>query len=85
MSNARDDAFKIFFSCGSTNRIGGSGESNLDALGVGWEERLLHFFLPSFGSRFLLCFLMIIVAIGCICEMLNHGYTYKIDDYALRD
>ena len=36
--NARDGTLSGFFSCGSTNRIGGSRESNLDALGVGWEE-----------------------------------------------
>ena len=36
--NARDDALSGIFSCGSTNRLEGSGASNLAALGVGWEE-----------------------------------------------
>jgi len=39
-----------FFSCGSTNMLGGSGASNLAALGVGWEEQLLHFVFPAFVS-----------------------------------
>ena len=50
---------EIFFSRGSTNRIGGSRASNFASLGVGWEEQLFHFRFPSIGSRFLLHFLMI--------------------------
>ena len=42
--NARDDALSGFFSCGSANRIGGSGSSNLVSLGIGWVERLLHLY-----------------------------------------
>ena len=34
-----------------------SGESNLVALVVGWEEQLLHFCFPSIGVGFLFCFL----------------------------
>ena len=48
--NARDGALSGFFSCGSTNRLRGSGASNLAALGVGWEERLFHFYFPSSGT-----------------------------------
>ena len=44
--NARDDALSVFFSCGSMNRLVGSGTSDLATLGVGWEERLFHFFFP---------------------------------------
>ena len=33
--NARDGTLSGFFSCGSTNRIGGSRASDLVALGVG--------------------------------------------------
>ena len=36
-----------FFSFGSANKIGGFAASNLDALGVGWEEQLLHFCFPN--------------------------------------
>jgi len=52
--NARDDALRGFFSCGSEKRLGGFLASNLDALGVGWEERIFRFYFPSSGSRFLL-------------------------------
>ena len=52
--NARDDALLGFFSCGSTNTLEGYRASNLDALGVGWEEQLFHFYFLSSGSRFLL-------------------------------
>ena len=31
----------------------GSGASNLAALRVGWEEKLLHFCFPNIGARFL--------------------------------
>ena len=51
--NARDDALRGFFSCGSEKRLGGFWASNLDALGVGWEERIFHFCFPSSGVRFL--------------------------------
>ena len=37
-NNARDGALSGFFSCGSANKIGGSGPSNLASLRVGWEE-----------------------------------------------
>ena len=40
--NARDGALSGFCYCGSMNKIGGSGTSDLHALGVGWEERLSH-------------------------------------------
>ena len=36
--NARDGILSVFFSRGSTNGIRSSGESDLDSLGVGWEE-----------------------------------------------
>ena len=52
--HARDDALSGFFSCGSTDRIEGSGASNLTVIGVGWEEPLFHFCFPSSGARFLL-------------------------------
>ena len=45
---------RIFFSCGSTNRLKGSGTSSLDSMGIGWEEQLLHLFFPSVGARFIL-------------------------------
>ena len=53
MWNERDGALR-FFSCGSTNRLGGSGASNLAALGVGWEEQYLHSCFPSVGAKFIL-------------------------------
>ena len=31
--------------------LGGSRASNLAALGVNWEEQILHFCFPSIGSR----------------------------------
>ena len=43
-----------FFSYGSTNMLKGSGVSNLAALGVGWEEQLLHFCFSSIGARFII-------------------------------
>ena len=65
--NTRDDTLSGFFSCGSANKLGGSGASNLAALGVGWEERLFHFCFPSSGSRFLFYFLLLnLVTVGCI-------------------
>ena len=53
-NNERDGTLSVFFSCGSMNILEGFGESELDSLGVGWEERLLFFCFPSSGSRFLL-------------------------------
>ena len=35
------------------NRLRGSGASNLDSLGVGSEEQLLHFCFSSISARFL--------------------------------
>ena len=55
-NNARDGALGVFFSCGPGNRLGGYGASQLDALGVGWEERLFHLCFPDSGSRFLVLF-----------------------------
>ena len=37
-NNARDETLSVFFSCGSENRLESFRASNLDALGVGWEE-----------------------------------------------
>ena len=34
----------------------GPGASDLDALGVGWEERLFHFCFPDSGAMFLVLF-----------------------------
>ena len=34
------------------NMVGGFGVSNLAALGVGWEEQLLHFCFRNVGARF---------------------------------
>ena len=34
--NTRDDTLSVFFSCGSVNKLEGSGSSDLDAIGVGW-------------------------------------------------
>ena len=51
--NARDGALSGFFLCGSVNRLGGSRASDLAALGVGWDERLFHFYFPSSGGMFL--------------------------------
>ena len=45
--NARDGTLSGVFSCGSTNRLGGSGVSDLAALGVGWVEHLFHLFFPQ--------------------------------------
>ena len=56
--NARDGALSVFFSYGSTNRLGGCRESDLDALRVGWEEQLFHFCFPSIGGRFIVLFFM---------------------------
>ena len=36
--NGRDGGLSVFLSCGSMNRLEGSGVSNLPTLGVGWEE-----------------------------------------------
>ena len=36
--NPRNGGLSGFFSCGSENTIRGYGASDLDALGVGWEE-----------------------------------------------
>ena len=36
--NARDGALSGFLSFGLTNTLGGSGQSELDAKGFGWEE-----------------------------------------------
>ena len=27
--------------------------SSLEALGIGWEEQILHFWFPSVGARFI--------------------------------
>ena len=63
--NARDGALNGSFSCGSANRLEGSGESNLVALGVGWKERLFRLCFPSSGARFLFCFLLLnLVTVG---------------------
>ena len=70
----------MFFSYGSTNKLRGFGASKLAPLEVGWKEQLLHFCFPIFDARFLLCFRMILVAVGCIREMLNHGYTSRVDE-----
>ena len=56
LGNARDGTL-IFFSCDSTNRLGGSGASSLAALGVGWEEQHLQFYFPDNGDRFLTKFI----------------------------
>ena len=71
--NARDGALSGFFSFDSTNRIGGSGASDLDALGFGWVELLIHLYFPSSGSRFVLCCLLLILA---IVECINLNCTY---------
>ena len=55
--NARDGGSSRFCSCGSMNRLGGSGASDLVALGVGLEERLFHFCFPKSGSSFYPVFL----------------------------
>ena len=62
-NNARDGTLSGFFSCGSSNGIGGSGASDLASLGVGWDERLFHFCFPTISARFLLLFL---ITIGCL-------------------
>ena len=46
LCNARDGALR-FFSCGSGNRIRGSGASRLDALRICWEEQHLHSCFPK--------------------------------------
>ena len=61
--NARDGALCGFFSCGSTNRLKGSATRNLDALGVGWEERLCQLCFPNSGVRLLFYFL---ITVGCL-------------------
>ena len=58
--NARYGTLSGFFSCGSANRLGGSGASVLAALRFGWEEWIFHFCFPSSGSRFFSYFLFII-------------------------
>ena len=40
--NERDGALSGLCSCGLVNKLEGSGASKLDALGVGWEEGLIH-------------------------------------------
>ena len=42
--NARDDALSVFFSSDSMNKLRGSIASDLDALGVVWEELIFHFY-----------------------------------------
>ena len=65
--NARDGALSGFFSCGSMNRLKGYGASDLDALGVGWEERLFRLWFPNNGATFLLCCLLLNpVTVGCL-------------------
>ena len=65
--NARDGALSGFFSCVSANRFGGSGVSNLDALGVGWEEWLFHLCFPNNGAMFLFYWLLLNpVTLGCL-------------------
>ena len=59
--NVRDGALNGFFSCGSTNMIEGSRASNLDALGVGWEERQLQFCFLGRGDMFLTIFINCLV------------------------
>ena len=39
-------------------RLGGSQESKLVSLGVGWEERLFHLCYLDSGSRFLVLFII---------------------------
>ena len=52
-----------FFSCGSSNMLMGSRESNLVSLGVGWEEPLFHLCFPSSGARFLF---YVLITLGCL-------------------
>ena len=61
--NARDVTLRHFFSYGIVNKIRGSGASSLDAMGVGWEEQLLHFCFPSVGAMFILY----------ICNVVEYG------------
>ena len=42
--NVSDGALSGFFSCGSSNKLMGSGESNLVSLGVGWEDHSIFVF-----------------------------------------
>ena len=56
--NAKDGPLRYFFSCGSANRLRDPGASNLDALEVGWVERLFHLcfsleVVPGFSIIFL--------------------------------
>ena len=65
--NARDSTLSGFFSCGSMNKLEGSGAIDLAALGVGWEERLFHLCFPSSDARFLsYCLLLKLVTVGCL-------------------
>ena len=51
--NARDGALSRFFPFCLVNMLGGSGASNMDALGVGWEEQRFLFCFPNIGASFL--------------------------------
>ena len=57
--NVRDGALSGFCSCGSVNRFRGSRESDLDALGFGWEERIFHLSFPISGSQIFSYFLFL--------------------------
>ena len=57
--NVRDGALSGFCSHGSANRFRGSRESDLAALGSGWEERLFHLSFPRSGSRIFSYFLFL--------------------------
>ena len=50
--NARDGTLSVFFSYGLVNKIRGSGESKLVALGVGWEEPIFLLFFQDNGDNF---------------------------------
>ena len=51
--------------------LGGSGASNLVALGVGLEEQLIHFCFPNIGAKFLLYFLMIDFSCSGMCILIE--------------
>ena len=41
-----------FFSCGSSNMLMGSRESNLVSLGVGWEDHSIFVFPPLVSGSY---------------------------------
>ena len=56
MCNARDGALRHFSLVVQRTSLGVLEKVKLAALGVGWEEQLLHLCFPSVGARFLLSF-----------------------------